>query len=838
MECFLRRHGASWKLACSERLAGSCDCRGPHPECCPFCGPDGKPWDEEGLAIVKRQMDVERKILGERARFVVVKSPHFLVVTDIPRLKVLTRGKPPRIMEMHEIAHLFAQRAEIAYRDFVAVFGDRVILPRPSAVYLLDSEATKQELATRYFGLPLPELFYGGDIDRIGGGYPWNGCALSRQKYGEDEWLHFQMRHLIGHLLVSCWVKVTGNNRYLPRWMYEGTGHWLSRLPEKFREMANFCTGEGSELSHSGKKWPEKCVVFATSPKAHPIQRILDVEDLGGLDLEMNIRAWSWFDLGLSEDRERFVSFLAELREGTEVRAAMRKTLGVTPEEFEARWRDRILGKRISLAPTPAELDAAAPEDSGAKERAAIRAETDPGLLASRIRGLGAVEDALTAATIVPFLAHPSEAVRETVVAGLGRSKSAEVTRWLAEHGLPESSGLARAGVARVLGDLAAAAAAPALLAVAADGHWLVRAHVARALGILALDSSLPVLVRRADDPVGRVRVAVLDALARFGPRAASAAGAAEDALGDGAWQVRSAAAGCLGELGEMRSVEPLIARMEIEAGRVREDIHAALRKITRDDLGRDPEHWRKWFEKEKARRGGALPPRPAEPPPPRGDIEYGEEPPTYYGLRVFSRTVGYVIDTSGSMAYQVRIDPAWLAKSGRAWSGEGSKYEIATREAEASLRSLDPRARIGLVFFRTAARRWERGLVPATPGNVSSAISRLAAEAPPSGGAGPAWRTNYVDAFRLVFEDKGGAEPPAPFADTPDTVFFLTDGKPTEGEIIDPDLCLSWIAEKNRFAKIVLHVISIGNTDVDPAVLERLAAENGGVFVRVPEAH
>jgi hypothetical protein len=232
------------------------------------------------------------------------------------------------------------------------------------------------------------------------------------------------------------------------------------------------------------------------------------------------------------------------------------------------------------------------------------------------------------------------------------------------------------------------------------------------------------------------------------------------------------------------------------------------------------------------------LPPRPAEPPPPRGDIEYGEEPPTYYGLRVFSRTVGYVIDTSGSMAYQVRIDPAWLAKSGRAWSGEGSKYEIATREAEASLRSLDPRARIGLVFFRTAARRWERGLVPATPGNVSSAISRLAAEAPPSGGAGPAWRTNYVDAFRLVFEDKGGAEPPAPFADTPDTVFFLTDGKPTEGEIIDPDLCLSWIAEKNRFAKIVLHVISIGNTDVDPAVLERLAAENGGVFVRVPEAH
>ncbi len=39
--------------------------------------------------------------------------------------------------------------------------------------------------------------------------------------------------------------------------------------------------------------------------------------------------------------------------------------------------------------------------------------------------------------------------------------------------------------------------------------------------------------------------------------------------------------------------------------------------------------------------------------------------------------------------------------------------------------------------------------------------------------------QTNYVDAFRLVLDVKKDSIKPG-FDDTPDTVFFLTDGKPT----------------------------------------------------------
>ena len=57
MECFLRRHAASWSLSCSERLSGKCGCRkNPHQEFCPYCGSSGRQWDEAGLELIKRQV--------------------------------------------------------------------------------------------------------------------------------------------------------------------------------------------------------------------------------------------------------------------------------------------------------------------------------------------------------------------------------------------------------------------------------------------------------------------------------------------------------------------------------------------------------------------------------------------------------------------------------------------------------------------------------------------------------------------------------------------------------------------------------------------------------------
>jgi len=843
MECFLRRHAASWKLSCSERLAGTCACKNPHPENCPSCGINGKPWDVEGLSRIRKQVEVERRLLGPRRKFVLIESAHFYLVTDIRKLKIRTQKSEKRFMGMHEIAHLFIQRAEIARQEFIDAFGDEVIGPRPTAIYLLERESLKREVALACFGHQEPELIYGGDVKRIGGGYAYNGLAISKDKYSEygaapdeDHWLHLQMRHLIGHLLISCWKKVDGRNEFLPRWAYSGAGHWLSRNPENLREMANFCAGEGKVVKHSGEKWGRYLRINARNPKAHPIQRIFDVNSLGGLDLEMHIRAWSWFDLFLREDREPFIRFLAALREGKEHRAALQEAFGCSAEDLQTRWEERITGHRETIAPTAEEIDTARPEAPGARERAEIRSETDPATLAARIRALESISDPLTAATLVPLLAHESELIRETVVIALGRGTSPAVKEWLRTEGLSRSSGLARAYVARIIGGLADREAGPALTAVLSSGNWLVRAHAVRALGRIGYEPALREMARLATDRSPKVRLTAMDALARFKERAAFAWESVSEGLSNSAWQVRSAAADCLGALHDMRAVEPLIDRMEIETGRIRQDIRRALKQITRDDLGNNPKVWREWWDREVERAGG-TPTRPgAGKEIPKGEHTYGE-PPTYYGIRVYSRGVGYVVDTSASMIYEIELDPVWLKRHRRDYPSHARKSDLARREIEASLSSLDPRTLINVFFFRTVAMTWKSKMVPATKSNVESALRRIAGEQPTGDFGRQAFRTNYVDALRLVLDEKKGAPTSGSFKATPDTIFFLTDGKPTVGDITEPEILLSWFAERNRFARMHFNVITFGSQETNDRFLRRLAEENGGQFVQVPSA-
>ncbi len=835
IECFLRRHAASWRIACSEMLDGKCACNSAHPECCPQCGVNGKPWCTEDLEIVRRQMAIEKGLLGPRKKVVLVKSPHFYLLTDIPDLKVATQQGAPRVMGTHEIAHLFIQRAEIARDDFIRYFGSAPSMSRPSAIYLMDDSMTMEQIQAAYFGSPRTNILYGGGSTRIAGGYPFNGFATSLQKARDDYGLHVAVRHSTAHLLMSCWVQVNGNEKYLPKWFMEGGGHWLSRLHPRLREMATFCGDEAAPLQNSGRNWDERILKIAGAARTVPIQRVFDTHALGELDLDMQIRAWSWFDIFMEEDRESFVKFLASLRKGNDHRTALKEGFGCDPEEFDRRWKQRILGRRNSVLPTAEEADASNPDLPGAKERAGIRSETDPKILAARIRALQAVNDPLTAATVVPLLRTESELVRETIVLTLAKTKSDAVKQWLRTEGLSGHTGVARAYVARVLADIGDKDAPGELMKYTEDGFWLTRAHVARALGVLAHEPALPKLKEMAKDKSEKVRIAAFDAIACFGEKAASAWLAVSDQLSATAWQVRSAASDCLGALGQMESVEPLIARMETESGRVRKDIREALKKITRDDLGNNPVNWRNWWDKERARVGGGIPPRGELPKePPKGEHKYADDP-TYYGIEVFSEGVGYVLDASSSMASTIKIEPGWLAKQKRKYLPEASKAELARNEIEASLRSLDPRTRFNLYFFRSMAFKWKDQMFPATPSNVDGAVGRLKAETPNDGG-GSASMTNYVDVFRLVLDVKPGQDLVGNFGDTPDTIFFLTDGEPTAGDITEADVLASWYRELNRFARVKTNVITFGNLGVDPEFLARLAKENSGVFVQVPE--
>jgi HEAT repeats/von Willebrand factor type A domain len=825
LEGFLRRHGASWNLACSERnKPWKCSCH--HPERHPICADDGRDWNRKGQETLARMVKVEKKLLGYEP--VIVQSPHFYVVTDIPSYKLRTKSRVPyRIVRTHEFAHIIAERCEKAYMQFTRAFGAPT-LNGPCGVFIMKNDKVAEMLKQRYLGNPRRTILHGGGGKSISEGHCFNGFVLSlRTATKDDRLLHMKVRHLIGHIMISCWHRVDPTERYLPRWLLVGAAHWLSKSLPNLRELVTFCGNESLPLAASGSKWDDKARKEAADPKRVSVQVLFDANTAQEMhSLELHLRAWSYFEVMLADDRERFVKFLAGLRDAKPARQAMREAMKCEPEEFDRRWAERLLGRRRSAAPTVAELDRADPSAPGAEAREAIRTETDPKRLASLVRALDSIRDVLTARTVLPLLGHESTPVREATVLTLAKTTDSGVMALIREEGLTSGNPSVLANVVRVVGLLRDRAAIGILTSHLDHGQWLVRANACRALGHIGDESSIdPITVRLNRDASPKAKIAAMLALAEFDKHAAKTAVHVAPELGAKDWQVRVAAAQTLAKLRQMSAVSDLITRIENEAGRVREECLAALRAITRDDLGKNPKTWRDWWEKELARKRG-IPERPAEAPKkPSGGSgnETVTQEPTYYGIKVFSHGVGYVLDISGSMQSRFIVAPEVERRLGRTFQAQ-SKIGIAREELIHSIQALDPRATFSIILFNNTARPWKRKPITANESNKGRALSMIRNVIPDK-------ETNYYGAFLEVFGLKADEAPGPRFRKTPDTIFFLTDGQPTVGDITGTDELRSWFAEENRFAQIRCHVIAFGTKSLDLHFLSNFAKENAGKF-------
>ncbi len=118
---------------------------------------------------------------------------------------------------------------------------------------------------------------------------------------------------------------------------------------------------------------------------------------------------------------------------------------------------------------------------------------------------------------------------------------------------------------------------------------------------------------------------------------------------------------------------------------------------------------------------------------------------------------------------------------------------------------------------------------MPASTGNVKAASS--AARAQPADG-----ETNIHGALKAALGLTDASALHASLDPIPDTVYFLTDGSPTRGEITGTPELLGWFRNLNRFAKVRLHVVAFGNLGVDIDFLRSLAAAGDGDLIHVPE--
>lgn len=289
------------------------------------------------------------------------------------------------------------------------------------------------------------------------------------------------------------------------------------------------------------------------------------------------------------------------------------------------------------------------------------------------------------------------------------------------------------------------------------------------------------------------------------------------------AWIVRTAAAAAISDLRCAPGVPVLIARLTEAGGRERTDLAAALRRMTGQKFLPNTAIWQRWWKDAEA----TFEPTGAD----AGDplVEEGDGGGvTFFGIRTESQNVAFILDLSGSMNFSVVVrdnpgdDPTSPPDMPK--SGERSRLKVAVSDLSRALGGLRDEATFAIIMYASDVRLWDGGLQIMNP-------SRREQIAPFLDGLTAVGGTNIFGALRKAFEvakvslgDKW-SNPPI------DTIFLLTDGKPSVGLVITAEPILRYVREWNRTAGIVIHTIGLSGAQ-DAYLLRRLAEENGGTYV------
>jgi hypothetical protein len=278
--------------------------------------------------------------------------------------------------------------------------------------------------------------------------------------------------------------------------------------------------------------------------------------------------------------------------------------------------------------------------------------------------------------------------------------------------------------------------------------------------------------------------------------------------LDDPAWPVRAAVVRELSRIPRKESIDLLVARLAKEDGRLKDDITEALRSLTGQNFVAEAEPWRIWWEKNRA---VWAPPQERAKDDTPGE---GQAPGVvyFYGIRSSSKRVVFCLDVSGSMEWSLE---------GR--DGKGPpRLDKAKQELVHALNGLSEDAQFTIVVYSTDVRTWKKSLEPASPKNKASA-RKFVEELKPEGA------TNIFDALVASMEI---AAPPAKGREPgADTIFFMTDGQPTHGKVIDAHQILDEVTRRNRALGVTLHTVGVSK-EQNSAFLLNLAKRNGGRYV------
>jgi HEAT repeat protein len=445
--------------------------------------------------------------------------------------------------------------------------------------------------------------------------------------------------------------------------------------------------------------------------------------------------------------------------------------------------------------------------------------------------------------------------VRDRAIWALSKHKSAgslAVARALLKTGSDE----AKTGVARALSKMdphppGAAAEVAALLL--AGGKETTREALCQALGFFADKVGTPALVANLKGPE-KVVIAAADALGLVKDPAAVAPLVAM--LKGGTWVTQVAAIDALALIRSKDSVPPLIEYLANAEGRPREDAKIALQQITGREFGMKAEDWQGWWKDngEKWEVPPPVDPKTIEAKEKNVDDGYGRSHKVveYHRIKTYSKRLLFVVDISASMQDVIKVKRGYDAVDKRFQASP--KIDLARHELKAVLKTLDKNTWFNVMCFETDIRPWKKEAVLADPSSVADAVQWVESQRARTGGSSGGmrqssgidengWvvgRTNTYGALKFVFGRPlkpgiGVTGNPKP-AGNCDTVFFLTDGEPTEGETTNLDEILADVVQWNKTAKLIIHTIGMSETSGLRTLLSGLAQQTGGKCVFVGE--
>jgi len=261
-----------------------------------------------------------------------VETDHFVIAWDIP--KIVTKEK--KTYRMHEAMHLYAERLETFYNDFMNFFGidEREIRNKTHYVYLFERQKHSFKAAKELTGLNC-----------------WNAAKMpgnpsilvsfyDKANMHEEELFHQHLIHHLSHLLnVSYyrmeWMASTAG------WADEGLAHFFE--VHYFKRASNSCDEEGEEEEVSNTDWEYEVRRDLAAGNLPSFAELINksVTSLHGMDHQT---VWSIVDFLLKKrDPGKFKLFMKAIKDKKECRDALKEAYGLNVITFQREWEEYVL---------------------------------------------------------------------------------------------------------------------------------------------------------------------------------------------------------------------------------------------------------------------------------------------------------------------------------------------------------------------------------------------------------------------------------------------------------------------------------------------------------------